>query len=95
MTHSSSGQAPGPAQAPRDAADIVNIIQARAGAVTRTNTLFLAGVGSRVDWIANLGNEGRRVGRFPVEQFTSDAFKQSSADGTAAWLGSPQAVRVA
>lgn len=87
-------QAPAPSKAPaREAADITNIIQARAGAVTRANTLFLAGVGSRVDWLANLGSEGRRAGRFPVEQFTSDSFNQS-AQGSNAWLGNPQAVRL-
>ena len=92
LTDNLSGQAPPPGKAPaRDVADIINIIQARAGAVTRSNTLFLAGVGARVDWIADLGKEGRRVGRFPVEQFLSDAFNQSSAGG-AAWLGNPQAV---
>ncbi len=59
--------------------------------MTRSNTLFLAGVGVRVDWIADLGKDGRHVGRFSVEQFTSDAFNESSAGGTA-WLGNPQAV---
>ena len=86
------GQAPGPGKAPaRAAADIINIIEARAGAVTRSNTLFLAGVGARVDWVADLGKEGRRVGRFTAEEFTSDDFNQSNAGGTA-WLGNPQAV---
>ena len=92
LTDELTGQAPGPGKAPaRDAADIIDIIEARAGAVTRRNTLFLAGVGPRVDWVADLGKGGRRVGRFTMEDFTSDAFNQSSAGGTA-WLGGPQAV---
>ena len=69
----------------------MNILTARAGAITRTNTLFLAGVGGRVDWVANLGSAGRRVGRFSVEQYTSSEFNESS-QGTDAWLGNPQAV---
>ena len=81
-------QAPGPGRAPVQAtADIINIIEARAGAVTLTNMLFLAGVGPRVDWIANLGSAGKRVGRFSLEQYTSNAFNKSGA-----WLGDPQAV---
>ncbi|CAL5224327.1 g6996 [Coccomyxa viridis] len=89
---SASAKAPAPGKASaREAADIVNIIEARAGAVTRSNTLFLAAVGARVDWIADLGKDGRHVGRFPMEQFISDAFNESSAGGTA-WLGNPQAV---
>jgi hypothetical protein len=81
-------QAPGPGRAPIQAtADIINIIEARAGAVTLTNTLFLAGVGPRMDWIANLGSAGKRAGRFPLEQYTSNAFNKSGN-----WLGNPQAV---
>lgn len=92
LTQGLPGQAPAPGKASaREAADIVNIIEARAGAVTRSNTLFLAAVGARVDWIADLGKDGRHVGRFPMEQFISDAFNESSAGGTA-WLGNPQAV---
>ena len=72
-------QASGPSKAPSlPPADIMNILTARAGAITRANTLFLAGVGGRVDWVANLGNAGRRVGRFSVEQYTSSEFNESS-----------------
>ena len=85
-------QASGPSKAPSlPPADIMNILTARAGAITRANTLFLAGVGGRVDWVANLGNAGRRVGRFSVEQYTSSEFNESS-QGSNAWLGNPQAV---
>ena len=81
-------QAPSPGRSPiQAAADIINIIEARAGAVTLTNTLFLAGVGPQMDWIADLGSTGKRVGRFALEQYTSNAFNKSGA-----WLGNPQAV---
>lgn len=85
-------QASGPSKAPSlPPADIMNFLTARAGAITRANTLFLAGVGGRVDWVANLGSAGRRVGRFSVEQYISSEFNESS-QGSTAWLGNPQAV---
>ena len=69
----------------------MNILTARAGAITRGNTLFLAGVGDRLDWIANLGSTGRRVGRFSMEQYISSEFNEST-QGSDTWLGNPQAV---
>ena len=85
-------QALGPSKAPSlPPADIMNILTARAGAIARANTLFLAGVNGRVDWVANPGSAGRRVGRFSVEQYTSSEFNESS-QGSNAWLGNPQAV---
>ncbi|CAK0785496.1 hypothetical protein CVIRNUC_008705 [Coccomyxa viridis] len=87
-----AAKASGPSKAPSlPPADIMNFLTARAGAITRANTLFLAGVGGRVDWVANLGSAGRRVGRFSVEQYISSEFNESS-QGSTAWLGNPQAV---
>lgn len=67
------------------------MIQARAGVFTRANTLFLAGVSSRVDWTADLAERGKRTGRFRLDYFLSASFNQSDPSGSA-WLGNPQAV---
>ncbi len=90
----------GPAQAPAPSAaaganttaDITNIIQARAGVFTRAGTLVLAGLTPRVDWVSDLGPNGKRTGRFAIEYFVSAAFNESTLTGSA-WLGDPQAVR--
>ncbi|EIE19785.1 hypothetical protein COCSUDRAFT_58514 [Coccomyxa subellipsoidea C-169] len=85
--------APGPATtgSGNTTADITNVIQARAGVFTRANTLFLAGVSSRVDWTADLAERGKRTGRFRLDYFLSASFNQSDPSGSA-WLGNPQAV---
>ncbi|BDA46834.1 hypothetical protein COCOBI_09-2870 [Coccomyxa sp. Obi] len=90
-------QAPAQAPAPSNAAganttaDITNTIQARAGVFTRANTLVLAGLTPRVDWMSDLGPNGKRTGRFAIDYFVSAAFNESTPTGSA-WLGDPQAV---
>ncbi len=89
-----------PAQAPalgaaagaNTTADITNIIQARVGVFTRVGTLVLAGLTPRVDWLSDLGPNGKRTGRFAIDYFVSAAFNQSASSGSV-WLGDPQAVR--
>lgn len=61
---------------------------------TRANTLFLAGVSPRVDWVSDLGiSTGKRTGRFKIGYYTSAAFNQTFGRGGSSWLGNPQAVR--
>ncbi|CAL8471450.1 g10992 [Coccomyxa elongata] len=103
VSRTSSFQSGAPTQAPAQApapsaaaganttADITNIIQARAGVFTRAGTLVLAGLTPRVDWVSDLGPNGKRTGRFAIDYFVSAAFNESSPTGSA-WLGDPQAV---